>query len=289
MGGPYDFVTIVEAPDNETVSGVAYEIGSLGTVRLNVFPAIGLERFTQLIQLAAYRTEPHRWQTQLWARLLRRGYRHAVFFRHMRRLCKPFVVEGEEQLKGFRGPALIVANHTSHFDTPALLTALPASLRERTAVAAAADRFYRTDRRTWWFSLFWNTYPIARGGGKAALDYSLELLQRGWSILIFPEGGRFKPGQLQRFHHGPSILAMQAKVPVVPVCLDGLDKIMPRGQRTPQPGPVLVRIGAPVSLQGVDAVPEATARLQAAVEALLPRGRAESPEHQLRALPAIGD
>ncbi len=45
------------------------------------------------------------------------------------------------------------------------LMALPGPLRERTAAAAAADRFYRATQRSWWFSLFWNTYPIARGGG----------------------------------------------------------------------------------------------------------------------------
>lgn len=266
--GPYDFVTFVEAPDNASVLNATHEIGALGTVRHHVYPAIALDRFTKMIHAAAARTEPHRWQTQLWARTARRVARPYVMMRHMKRLCRPFTVEGVEHIRDFRGPAVIIANHTSHFDTPAALHALPSRLRERTAIAAAADRFYRPTQRAWWFSLFWNTYPIARGGGSAALDYSQWLLARGWSILIFPEGGRFKPGQVQRFHHGPTILAMQAKVPVVPLYLDGLHLIMPRGERHARPGPVSVTIGEPVSLEGVASVPAGTARLEEAVRSL---------------------
>jgi 1-acyl-sn-glycerol-3-phosphate acyltransferase len=120
-------------------------------------------------------------------------------------------------------------------------------------------------QRSWWFSLFWNTYPIARGGGLKALDYSKWLLQHRWSILIFPEGGRFKAGAVQRFHHGPTILAMQAKVPVVPAYLEGLHLLMPKGTRTPKPGPALVRFGKPVSLDDVTDLAAGTERLRRAV------------------------
>lgn len=263
--GIYDFITIVEAPDNETAIQIATEVSSLGTARLQVFPAIPFERFTSLLAIEAYRKEPHRWQTQLWARAVRRLGRYWVMTRQMQRLCRPLTVEGTEHLDELRGPALIIANHTSHMDTPVLLSALPTSLRERTAVAAAADRFYRVTQRGWWFSLFWNTYPIVRGGGAAALDYTMSLLGGGWSILIYPEGGRFKAGEVQRFRHGPTLLAMQAKVPVVPAYLEGLDRLMPRGTRTPQPGPALARFGPPVSLEGIESVPEGTELLRSAV------------------------
>jgi 1-acyl-sn-glycerol-3-phosphate acyltransferase len=277
--GPYDFVTFVEAPDNETALTIAIEISSLGTVKLQVYPVIAFSRFTKLLRdEEPYRTEPHRWQTQLWARVARRTGRHWVMTRHMRRLCRPMVVEGLENLEGVRGPVLYIANHTSHIDTPVLVSSLPAALRERTAVAAAADRFYRVSQRSWWFSLFWNTYPIARGGGMKALDYSKELLQSGWSILIFPEGGRFKAGAVQRFHHGPTILAMQAKVPVVPAYLEGLHLLMPKGQRTTSPGPALVRFGPPVSLDDLTDVPAGTERLRAAVMDLAGMSRMASAE-----------
>jgi 1-acyl-sn-glycerol-3-phosphate acyltransferase len=266
--GEYDYVTLVEAADNITAARIATEISALGTARLNVYPAISLPRFQELLRLRAYRTEPHTWQTQPWARLLRRAARHRIMLRHVEAICRPFTIQGRESIDGFRGPCLIIANHSSHFDTPVVLAALPGRLREQTAVAAAADRFYRTDKRTWWYSLFWNTYPIARGGGSAALDYSLSLLKRGWSVLIYPEGGRAKPGEVKRFHHGPTILAMQAKVPVLPVYIRGLAEIMPRGQRNPTPGPVFARIGEPVTLDGIEAVPDGTRRLEDGMRAL---------------------
>jgi 1-acyl-sn-glycerol-3-phosphate acyltransferase len=266
--GEYDYVTLVRAPDNATASRIASEVSALGTVKLNVYPAIPIERFTQLLQLKAYRNEPHTWQTALWAQLVRRSSRRWVMTRHVHRFCKPFTVEGAESLRGVRGPAIIIANHTSHFDTPAVLRALPSHLRERTAVAAAADRFYRASQRSWWYSLFWNTFPIVRGGGAKALEYPKWLLDHGWSILIYPEGGRFKPGQVQRFHHGATIMAQFAKVPVIPLHLEGLHAIMPRGKRLPQPGPVRVRLGAPISLEGVASLPEGTALLENAMRDL---------------------
>lgn len=266
--GEYDYVSVVEAADNVTAARIATEISALGTTRVSTYPAISLARFQELLEIRAYRTEPHAWQTQAWARALRRAGRHWVMLRHVQQFCQPFEIEGTNTIEGFRGPCLVIANHSSHFDTPVVLASLPARLREHTAVAAAADRFYRTDKRTWWYSLFWNTYPIARGGGSAALDYSLQLLERGWSVLIYPEGGRAKPGEVKRFHHGPAILAMQAHVPVVPVYIWGLSDVMPKGVRNPKPGPVGARIGAPVSLEGIKDVPDGTKKLEEAMRAL---------------------
>lgn len=266
--GEYDYVTVVEAADNVAAARIATEISALGTTRLNVYPAYSIARFQELLQIRAYRTEPHAWQTQLWARMLRRAGRHRVMLRHVNHFCRPLTIEAAEGVREFRGPCLIIANHSSHFDTPVVLAALPSRLREQTAVAAAADRFYRNDKRTWWYSLFWNTYPIARGGGRGALDYSLQLLERGWSILIYPEGGRAKPGEVKRFHHGPAILAMQAKVPVVPVYIRGLAEVMPKGQRSPVPGPVGARIGAPLTLDGAGSIPDGTKLLEEGMRAL---------------------
>ena len=269
LGDDNDFITFAEAPDNETAARITTEISSLGTVRLELHPAIPLDRFSALLQIKSYRTEPHAWQTQLWARAARKIGRYWVMTRHVNEIAKPMTTTGEKDLAGVRGPVIIIANHTSHFDTPVVLTALPEALRDRTTVAAAADRFYRTSKkRTWWWSLFWNTFPIHRGGGSKALDYPMELLNKGWSILIYPEGGRAKTGCIKRFHHGPTIMAMQAKVPVIPVFLEGLEAIMPRGTTTPTPGPVNVRLGAPISLEGVGSVPEGTAKLEHAMREL---------------------
>ena len=79
---------------------------------------------------------------------------------------KTFTVEGRENLKGFKGGAIVIANHSSHFDTPVALSTLPPSIRHKILVAAAADKFYGSrKKRTWWYSLFHGTFPVSRGGG----------------------------------------------------------------------------------------------------------------------------
>jgi 1-acyl-sn-glycerol-3-phosphate acyltransferase len=267
--GPYDFVTVLDAPDNMAVERIQTEISSLGTMKLTVFPAIAVPRFVELLKMQPYRTEPHRWQTSLWARAMRRAGRYWVTTRHVRRYCQPLTIEGQENLRDFKGGAIVIANHSSHFDTPVVLASLPEKLRSRIVIAAAADKFYGSrKKRTWWYSLFMNTFPVARGGGVKQLEYPTSLLHRGWSILIFPEGGRSKSGQIARFKAGPAIMAMAAQVPVIPVYIEGLRNVMPKGQRTPQPAAVSARVGTPLSLDGISSVSDATMMMENAMREL---------------------
>jgi 1-acyl-sn-glycerol-3-phosphate acyltransferase len=248
-------------------------------------------RATHAQDQESYRVEPHQWQTRLWARLARRLGRHWVVSRHVQRYCTPFTVRGRDRLRGMRGPALIMVNHTSHFDTVVAFHVLPEHVRSRTAVAAAADRFYRRSKRGWWFSLFYNAFPIdRRGGGANTLAYPRSLLERGWSVLIYPEGTRSTTGEMGAFHHGVSMLALQARVPVIPIHTQGLPDVMPKGQRTPMPAPVRVQIGAPVWLNDVASVPEGTARLEQAMRDLAAEHRrpagVAAPWHPGRRSPA---
>jgi 1-acyl-sn-glycerol-3-phosphate acyltransferase len=166
---------------------------------------------------------------------------------------------------------LDLPNHTSHFDTIIVLSILPSRLYDRTAVAAAADRFYRRWLQGLWFSLRYNTFPITRGGGRGALEYSTRLLREGWSLLIFPEGTRSRSGELQRFHPGPALLAMSRQAPVLPIYMEGAAGILQPGTRRARPAPVCVRVGAPLKFaQGTD-VMEANAQIEAAVRALAGR------------------
>ncbi len=278
--GQYDFVTVIDAPDNATVQGIGAEIGGLGTVKLTTYPAIKMDRFQQLLKMEPYRTEPHEWQTSFWARAVRRIGRHWVTDQHVEKFCKPLTIEGRENLAGHKGGAIIIANHSSHMDSPVVLSALPERIRGKVLLAAAADKFYASRRkRHWWYSLFHATFPVHRGGGIKQLEYPMSLLRRGWSIIIYPEGGRSKSGQIQRFKAGPAIMAMQGKVPVIPIYIEGLREVMPKGQREPRPGPVFARIGKPVSLEGVTSVSEATAMLENAMRELagLPPHRAAVP------------
>lgn len=268
--GEYDFVTFVEAPDNATLARISAELGALGTMRMTAYPTIEMDRFVKSLSWELYRTEPHRWQTSLWARAVRRVGRYWVATRHANQFCKPLTIEGQDNLKNFKGPAIVIANHSSHLDTPVILAALPERIKGRLLMGAAADKWYRRARkRHWWYSLFHGAFPIHRGGGTKQLEYPKSLFSRGWSILLFPEGTRSRSGQVARFRHGVTLMAMGAHVPVIPLYIEGLREIMPKGSRQPlRPGPVTARIGKPVSLEGVASAPEGTDMLENAMRAL---------------------
>ena len=219
--------------------------------------------------------EPHRWALSFWARGYRRLARRWVVTRHVRRFCRPFALDGVEHMERFQAPGLIVANHTSHFDTAIVLSLLTTPLYDRTAVVAAADRFYTSTIKSAWFSLRYNAFPITRGGGSGALAYSEWLLQHGWSLLMFPEGTRSKTGELLPFHPGPAILALRQRVPVLPIHIHGAADILRPGTWESVPAPVHVHVGPPVSFEeGVDAA-EATQAIQDAVRALIPARHGE--------------
>jgi 1-acyl-sn-glycerol-3-phosphate acyltransferase len=214
--------------------------------------------------------KPHRWALSLLARAYRRLAYHWDVQRHVKHFCRPMTVEGRENLAGLENPLLIIANHTSHFDTVIVLSVLPPRIRGRTAVAAAADRMYRERVKGMLHSLRYNAFPITRGGGREALAYSQWLLHNRWSLLIFPEGKRSRTGELLPFHGGPAILALGQHVPVLPIYIQGANAILPPGERRSRPAPVAVRIGEAFTFPEGASIPEAKQAMEAAVRALVP-------------------
>lgn len=219
-------------------------------------------------EVSAASAAPHRWALSFWARSYRRLARPWILSRHVRRFCSPLTVEGAEHFSELRGPAVIIANHTSHFDTVLALSLLPGSLYDRTAVAAAADRFYTDWLKGASYSLKYNAYPIARGGGSAALAYSEWLLQTGHSLLIFPEGSRSRSGDLLPFHPGPAILSLRQRAPVLPIYIDGANRILPPGTQWSQPATIQVRIGMPLIFGDDEDVATANGKMEEAMRAL---------------------
>jgi 1-acyl-sn-glycerol-3-phosphate acyltransferase len=127
-----------------------------------------------------------------------------------------------------------VANHSSHVDTPTILRALPAAWRRRTAVAAAADYFYRVPWVAHAVSLAFNTVPVQRKGEGVVPDaasHLARLLEDGWSLLVFAEGTRSRDGSVGRLRSGAAVLAAEHGLAIVPVHVAGTHAVMPPGRK----------------------------------------------------------
>jgi long-chain acyl-CoA synthetase len=177
-------------------------------------------------------------------------------------------VEGLEDLADLDGPAIFAANHQSHFDTPVILAALPPRWRYRVAPAMAKEFFkahfypdqygrraYVTSSLNYYLaSLFFNAFPLPQreAGTRQTLRYIGALLSSGFSVLIFPEGKRTNDGSIVRFQPGVGMAAARLQVPVVPVRLEGLDRILHQTWKFPRRGTARVAFGRPMRLEGTD-------------------------------------
>jgi long-chain acyl-CoA synthetase len=118
-------------------------------------------------------------------------------------------------------------------------------------------------------ALFFNAFPLPQreAGARQTLRYIGELLEGGFSVLIFPEGRRTEAGEIRAFRPGIGMIASRLGVPVVPVRLEGLEKVLHHSWKMARPGPVRVAFGKPMHLTGDDH--EALARqVEDAVRAL---------------------
>ncbi len=144
---------------------------------------------------------------------------------------------GREKLTSIKAPVILVANHASHMDTPVILSALPRKLRKRTAVAAAADYFYRNRFVASIVSLIFNTVPIERTGGSGLSKNGSHLdtlLEQGWSLLLYPEGTRSRGGAPGRVRRGAAVLASAHNLSIVPIRVTGTGDAMPPGRLWPK-------------------------------------------------------
>ena len=161
-------------------------------------------------------------------------------------LCRP-EVRNLDRLEDLDGPAVFVANHHSHLDTTLLLTSLPLPWRNEMVVAAAADYFFDTRPKAALAAWAYGAVPMERQKvSRRSADTSAALIDDGWSLLIFPEGGRSPDGWGQPHKGGAAYLGVRCGVPVVPVHLDGTGRVLPRGATVPRPQRVVVNVGAPL-------------------------------------------
>ena len=151
------------------------------------------------------------------------------------------------------GPAIVASNHLSVIDS----IYLPLLLRRPLVFAAKSEYFTGTrlrDRATAAYLRATNQLSTDRGGARAAqdmLESALELLSSGELFGIYPEGTRSPDGRLYRGRTGVGWLALNSGAPVIPVAMMDTEKILPPGQRLPRPGRIEIRIGEPLTFEGI--------------------------------------
>ena len=204
------------------------------------------------------------WNRHWLARLTRR-VNLGTWLLPLTRVFARIKVEGTEHLDTLSGPVVYAANHQSHLDGPVILAALTRRHRYDVATAAAKEffaahfhpqRYSRRERFTnslnyYLASLLFNVFPLPQreAGTRDAIRYLGELLGTGTSVLIFPEGRRTDAGEIGPFQPGIGMVASRLRVPVVPVRLEGLDRVLHKSWRMAVPGKVRVAFGAPMQLR----------------------------------------
>ncbi len=266
MMGEWHHCTVFEVSDNFRAHQALLQQELTSSPDTWLLPGIDLPLFERMLRQELRTEGPHQWQVKWWAKLARLCFRWYQYDRWVWRYFKPFQVTGTEHFTAIKAPCIVIANHTSHFDSLALHACLPLWLRWNIYFGAAADRWFlragggRRDMtlQPWYNSLITGCFPIRRGGGSATLDYSRWLLDQGANLAIFPEGTRSTSHKMARFKHGVALLALQKKLPILPVYLTGLARIRPKGSRKVTPGPVHAHIQPPLYLPEGMAVPDAT-------------------------------
>ncbi len=193
-------------------------------------------------------------------------------------------IEGRENLRGWSGPMLVVCNHISDVDFAFVQAAMPARLGNRIAIAtrgedlealhtpAALRGFFGKiyDRTRWALGVsLLNLFPLPREAGfRQSFAYAGAAVDRGYSVLVFPEGRHTVDGKMNPFRAGIGLLANNLGIPVLPMRIHGLFELKEAGKKFAPPWKICVRIGEPMRFApGRD--PEQVAQeLQSAVEAL---------------------
>ena len=182
-------------------------------------------------------------------------------------------------------PMLIICNHVTAYDGALVEYALPGRMRRRVAAAMLGEMLedYKHFRNPdtgrlmlfgpaayWLVTALYNVFPLPRRRDfQRSFAHAGEALDRGYNVLVFPEGTRSAGGELARFRPGIGLLVKQAHAPVLPVALNGLGELKAAGRGWFRSGRLEVRVGGPLRFGPLDSEVEITEKLHAAVAALM--------------------
>ena len=208
------------------------------------------------------------WAGRPTAKATRRAVVNAAMKPAVAVYARPRVM-GVDRLTDVDGPVIFAANHHSHADTTLLLSVIPARLRRDLRVAAGADYFFPNRVTSAISALFIGAVPIERTRlSRLSTDNVLEVIERGESLLIYPEGGRSPDGWGQEHRPGAAFVAKRTGVPVVPIYVDGTSRVLPKGQNWPTRVRTAVVFGAPLRIESDEDTRAFAARIQRTIDEL---------------------
>ena len=231
---------------------------------------------------SAQRLPVPRWAATLVPRIVRRILEEILYVPVVYLFARPRV-EGLERLSGTETPVLFVANHRSHIDGGLFKTLLPRGIRGRIApgMTARHHRVFFSGAKggrlryalEWTqvriIQLLFNAWPIPESGGvRESLSYAGELADKGYSLLIFPEGRHVGEGRIETFRSGIGMYARELRMPVVPAHLEGTARVFPPGAWLPRFAKTRMTLGAPLSIDPDADAAEAARRIEEAVRDL---------------------
>jgi long-chain acyl-CoA synthetase len=227
-----------------------------------------------------------RWTQREPIRLLRLCVYYALVWPPAQILGHPKVL-GRKHLINLRGPVLVISNHiTRRADIGLILAALPHHFRHRLAVAMGGESLQRIRRppREWFFARRWayqlgyalvialfNVFPLPQFSGfRESFRYAGESVDRGYSVLVFPEGevNKTETGEMAPFQSGIGVLAQNLRIPIIPMRLDGVWQMKREHRRLAHVGEITVRIGAPVTFPPATPPDEIARQLESLVRKL---------------------
>jgi 1-acyl-sn-glycerol-3-phosphate acyltransferase len=178
-------------------------------------------------------------------------------------------VAGLDRIAHLDEPVIFAANHASHLDAPLLLSVIPEKWRHQMFVAGAADYFFDTRVKAITFAFLLNAVPIERQRvSRDSANRVAALLAEGWSLLIFPEGGRSPDGWGQAHRAGAAWLGVRTGRPVVPVHIEGTRQMLAKGSSRLKPGTTHITFGRPLRSEAGGDARALAAELERAVAAL---------------------
>ena len=213
------------------------------------------------------------WAREGPARMLRRLITDGPLRLAVRGIADP-TVEGVDRLADLRDsdrppPLIFTPNHHSHLDTPISITSIPEPWRHKLVVAAAADYFFTNRVKGAAAAIVLNALPIDREStGRKSSDMIKDLIDDGWSLIIYPEGGRSPDGWGQEFKGGAAYLSIRTGVPVVPMFIEGSGSIYGKGMKRPKPGSTKVTFGSPLTPDDGESTRRFNDRIERSVTAL---------------------